>query len=75
MGGGLASLPGGGAGVGVAVRERRGQGAEHRFGNPHALRRIPIGIELVTTYALSFTPDDIGPWCHETDEALREGSK
>jgi hypothetical protein len=35
MAGGLACLAPGGPGRGVAVRERRGQGAEHRFGNPH----------------------------------------
>jgi hypothetical protein len=29
----------------------------------------------ITAYARSFTPDDIGPWCRETGEALREGSK
>ena len=29
----------------------------------------------ITVYARSFTPDDIGPWCRETGEALREGSK
>ena len=29
----------------------------------------------ITAYALSFTPDDIEPWCRETTEALREGSK
>ena len=29
----------------------------------------------ITTYALSFTPDAIGPWCRETTEALRRGSE
>ena len=29
----------------------------------------------ISTYALSFTPDDVEPWCRETGEALREGSK
>jgi hypothetical protein len=38
---------------GVAVSERRGQGAEHRFGNPHALHRIPIGIKRVRQLAVS----------------------
>ncbi len=41
------------AGAGVAVRERRGQGAEHRSGNPHALRCIAIGIKRVSWLALS----------------------
>ena len=35
------------------MRERRGQGAEHRFGNPHALRCIPIGIKRVSRLAVS----------------------
>ena len=48
-----ASPPVGRAGGGVAVRERRGQGAEHRFGNPHALRCIPIGIKRVSRLAVS----------------------
>jgi hypothetical protein len=29
----------------------------------------------ITMYSASFTPDDIGPWCRETTDALREGSK
>ena len=53
MGGGLACLAPGGPGRGVAVREPRGQGAEHRFGNPHALRCIPIGMKWVSRLAVS----------------------
>jgi hypothetical protein len=29
----------------------------------------------ITIYSSSFTPDDVGPWCRETTDALREGSK
>ena len=53
MGGSLACLAPGGPGGGVAVRERRRQGAEHRFGNPHALHPIPIGIKRVRQLAVS----------------------
>jgi hypothetical protein len=60
MPGGLACLAPGGPGRGVSVRERRGQGAEHRFGNPHALRRIPIGFERVGRLAVSRDNDRPG---------------
>ena len=53
VGGAWASLGGGrGRRRGGAAR-RRGQGAEQRFGNPHALRRIPIGMKRVSPLAVS----------------------
>jgi hypothetical protein len=53
-GGGLACLaPGEGGGVCAARTAAPWAGAEHRFGNPHALRCIPIGIKRVSRLAVS----------------------